>query len=163
MKTTKATIVIALFCLCMLVSTVGLAFAQTENWVEVATFSEGRARFGDTNSFVIDHEEWRLVWEYQVDLELLTAFMFDVKVFETQEIIGGYNNSGKLDITQGIYNITGQTGEFYLFIGSNGLSYSITIEQNVDSVPEFGSWIIVPVALGTVLFVVAYKKRHLHL
>ena len=65
----------------MLVSTVGLAFAQTENWVEVATFSEGRARFGDTNSFVIDHEEWRLVWEYEVDLEMLTAFMFDVKEF----------------------------------------------------------------------------------
>ncbi len=163
MKTTRATIVTALFCLCMLVSTVGFAFAASGNWVEVVTFSEEQPRFGETDSFTIDHEEWRILWEYEIDQVNLTAFFFDVINNDTHQLVGNYSNNIDLNITQGVYNITGAPGAFYLDMGSNGLSYSITIEQNVDSVPEFGSWIVIPVTLGTVLFVVAYKKRHPHL
>lgn len=162
LKTRQASVVTAAFCLCMFVSTFGVVFAESENWVEVITFSEERPRFGETESFTIDHSEWRILWEYEIDEANLTAFFFDVKNNETHQLVGNYSNNGALDITQGVYNITGPTGNFYLYLGSNGLSHSITVEQNLDSVPEFGSWIVVPVALGTALFVVAYKKRNQH-
>jgi hypothetical protein len=149
----------ALFCFSLLVMTFDKVSAESENWVEVVTFSEERPRFGATESFTINHEEWRILWEYEIDETNLTAFFFDVKNNDTHQLVGNYSNSGKLEITQGINNITGHTGNFYLDMGSNGLSYSITVEQNVDSVPEFGSWVVVPVALGVSLFVVAYKKR----
>ena len=125
-----------------------LALTQEENWVEVAEFSQGRHWFGDTYSFTIDYSQWRILWEYEIDLPNLTAFFFEVKQKDTGQIIDEYFNSGKLDITQGIYNITDQKGEFYLFIGSNAKSYSIRIEQNIDSVPEFSSLLILPIFLG---------------
>jgi hypothetical protein len=153
-------ILTTVFCFSLLVMTFDAVFAESENWVTLATFSEERPRFGETNSFAVEHSEWRILWEYEVAEANLTAFFFDVKNNETHQLVGSYSNKGALDITQGIYNITGTTGNFYLDLGSNGLSYSITIEQNIDSVPEFGSWIVIPIALGASLFVVAYKKRH---
>ena len=125
-------------------SVLGYVFASSENWVKLVTFTENRPRFGDTNPFRINHSEWRIKWEYEIDIPNLTAFFFDVKVQDTGEIINGYNNGGKLDTTQGILNITGHKGNFYLFIGSNGKSYSITVEENIDSIPEFPSWTLFP-------------------
>lgn len=160
LKTKQTTIVTVVFCLSLLVMTLDAVFAESENWIEIATFSEDRPRFGETNSFTVEHSEWRILWEYEIDEANLTAFFFDVKNNDTHQLVGNYSNNGALDKTQGIYNITGTTGNFYLDLGSNGLSYSITIEQNIDSVPEFGSWIVIPIALGASLFVVAYKKQH---
>lgn len=118
----------------------GVAFASSGNWVEVAGFGGGTT-FDDTPPFMIEHVEWRIRWEYEKSLGDLTAFMFEVRVKDTDQIIGNWNNSGKMDITQGIYNITGYSGEFYIWIGTNG-SHSVIVEQNLESIPEFPSGIM---------------------
>lgn len=160
MKTKQTAVLVTVLSLCLISSIPGVVFAESQNWVEVVTFSEEQPRFGETDSFTIEHIEWRVLWEYEIDEPNLTAFFFDVKNNDTHQIVGNYNNTVNLNLTQGIYNITGPIGDFYLDFGSNGLSYSITIEQNIDSVPEFGSWIILPVTFTAALFVVIFKKRY---
>lgn len=160
LKTKQTAALLTLLGSILLSSILSVAFAESQNWVEVVTFNEDQPRFGETNSFAIEHTEWRVLWEYEIDEPNLTAFFFDVKNNDTHQLVGNYSNTVNLNITQGIYNITGPTGAFYLDLGSNGLSYSITIEQNIDSVPEFSSWIILPVTFTAALFVVIFKKRH---
>ena len=157
----RATIIVLLFCFCLLGSTSGIAFASSENWSEVASFGEGRPWFGDTNSFTCDYVEWRIRWEYVKDESMLTAFLFEIRLQDTAEIIGNYSNSGKLNITEGIYNITDYEGEFYLFIGTNAKSYTIIVEQNLDSIPEFTSWIITSIFLVVSSVVVIVKRKYL--
>ena len=138
-----------------------MVLSSEDNWVEVAKFSQGQHWFGDTTSFKIEYSQWRILWEYEIDLPNLTAFFFEIKQKDSGQIIDEYFNSGKLDITQGIYNITDQKGEFYLFIGSNAKSYSIIIEQNIDSVPEFSSLMILPIVFGLSIsiFIVRNKMK----
>ena len=135
-----------------------VVFAQEKNWVEVADFSQNRSFFGNTNSFTIEHSEWRIRWEYEKTLGDLTALMFEVRVAETNQLIGIWNNSGKIDITQGIFNITGYDGEFYLWIGTNG-NHTVIVEQNLNSLPEFSSLLIVSMLLVVPLAVIILKKK----
>ena len=91
---------------------------------------------------------------------MLTAFLFEIRLQDTAEIIGDYRNSGKLNITEGIYNITDYEGEFYLFIGTNAKSYSIIVEQNLESIPEFALWTPTLLALAVLTVAVTiYKQR----
>ena len=83
MQKRKIVIIVMLFSLFLLVSVSGIVFAQEKNWVEVADFSQNRAFFGNTNSFTIEHLEWRIRWEYEKTLGDLTAFMIEVRVAET--------------------------------------------------------------------------------
>jgi hypothetical protein len=137
MDVKKALFIILLFSICLTVFTSDITFASSTNWVEVTRFSDSRAFFGDTNDFTIDHIEWRIKWEFEEGD--LRAFFFDIILAETNQTIGSYSNNGNLNITEGIYNITDYDGEFYLFIGTSGGYYSIIIEQNLESLPEFPS------------------------
>ena len=112
-----------------------------DNWVEVADFSQDRAFFGNTNSFTIEYSDWRINWEFEKTLGDLTAFMFEVRTAETNQLIDNWNNSGKIDITKGILNISGYEGEFYLWIGTIG-NHTVIVEQNTDSVSNLESnWV----------------------
>ena len=156
----RQTVMIAvLFSLFLLVSMSSVVFAQEKNWVEVADFSQNRPFFGNTNCFTIEHSEWRIRWEYEKTLGNLTAFMFEVRVAETNQLIGNWNNSGKIDITQGVFNVTGYEGEFYLWIGTNG-NYTVIVEQNLDALPEFSSLtILVSGFLASIIGSMAYRRR----
>jgi len=145
----KPVMVLVLFSLLLLVSMVSVVFAQEYNWVEVADFSQNRAFFGNTNSFKIEHSEWRIKWEYEKTLGDLTAFMLEVRITETNQLIANWNNSGKIDITQGVLNITGYGGDFYLWIGTNG-NHIVIVEQNTESAPTLDSnWVEVARFNGT--------------
>ena len=158
-RKSRAVLIALLICLCIPVITPSIVFASSGNWVEVTSFSGAGPRFSNTTSFTIDHVEWRIKWEYVKADELLTAFFFNIIHQDTDEIIGNYTNSGKLNITEGILNITDFEGEFFLSIGTNSRSHSIIVEQNLDSIPELQSWIILPIFLTTTLVVVIYSKK----
>ncbi|MEJ2281894.1 MAG: hypothetical protein P8X97_08350, partial [Candidatus Bathyarchaeota archaeon] len=53
-----------------------------------------------------------------------------------------------------------QSGTFYMKIDS-GLSdsYTIIVEQNIDSIPEFPSWTILPIVLIITFFSIIIKKQ----
>ncbi len=151
------------FSLFLLGSLSGIVLGQEENWVEVVRFTGTGAFFGSTipstDPFTINQFDWRIKWEYEINIPDLTAFLFDVKLADTGEIIDSYSNSGNLNITQGIMNITDYQGELYLFIGTNAKSYSILVEQNTDSIPEFSSWAILPIGLVSTLVVIVIGSK----
>ncbi|MBT8171975.1 hypothetical protein KJN74_03805, partial [Candidatus Bathyarchaeota archaeon] len=55
--------------------------------------------------------------------------------------------------------ISDDFGKYYLMLLSNVPSYTIIVEQNIESIPEFPSWIILPILLSGRLVVVELKKK----
>ena len=137
---------------------VPLVFGSSDNWVEVTKFDITMGE-GYTESFVIDHVDWRIKWSYNPTVDA-TVFplRFRFNVFRVggklvEFFIPPSNQiAGTLDMNQ--------TGEFYLYIDAlYANNYSITIEQNIDSIPEFSSWTILPLLLIATLFVMLIKKK----
>ncbi len=153
------TIGLLFFLLCIPVFSIDNVFGTSQSWEEVTRFDRIGSWFGNTTAFTIYHNNWRIRWEYEMADPNLTAFFFDVKIQDTDVIIANYSNSGKLDITQGILNITGYEGDFYLFVGNNANSYSIIVEQDMESIPEFPSWIILPFFIVATLAVMIGKNK----
>ena len=136
-----------------------MVFASSDNWVEVVRFN-GTIWPEYTEHFTIDYFDWRIKWSYTPRLsELINPYIFrlDVKnasgyivelLFASNQIAGTLNMN--------------QTGEYYLYIDPmHAENYSITIEQNIDSIPEFPSWAIVSLILSSTLILIILK-RNLH-
>jgi len=132
----------------------------SDNWVEVTRFI-GTKGF-TTDVFVCDHVEWRIRWEFDpghwhfADLYTLQVTTYkegeSTKYFnQIREPPGGNLNGVEL---------LNQSGTFYLEISSGLIdSYTIIIEENIDSIPEFPSWIILPIFLTATLIVTLARKR----
>lgn len=132
----------------------------TDNWVEVTRFigTEGFT----TEVFVCDHIEWRIRWEFDPghwhfpDLHTLQVTTYkegeSTKYFnQIRELPSGNLNGVEL---------LNQSGTFCLEI-STGLidSYTIIVEENIDSIPEFPSWAIFPLVLTITLFSLVIKQN----
>ena len=46
-----------------------------------------------------------------------------------------------------------------IVVGINLENYTIIIEENIDSIPEFPSWIIIPIFLTITLTSVIFRKK----
>ena len=73
-------------------------------------------------------------------------------------LVGSIIKSGTEE-TNGILYINGFNGTFVMDIVSNADSYVLIIEENLDAIPEFPSWIILPLFLAVTFSVVVFKKR----
>ena len=78
---------------------------------------------------------------------------------ETYSVTVGSIIKSGTEETNGILYINGFNGTFYMDIVSNADSYIIIIEENLDSIPEFPSWTILPLLLATTLTVIVYRKK----
>jgi len=142
-----------LFCLSLSVSTLGVACASSENWVEVIRFTGSEST--QTEPFTIEHVEWRIRWNYshQFMMHNPVAHAFVINVLEHSPekhiiSIGEWNPASE----NGTW-VHNENGAFYLEIWSISIDeYSIIIEQNIDSVPEFPSW--APLVAGFFAFAV---------
>ncbi|WNZ30140.1 MAG: hypothetical protein IAX21_04620 [Candidatus Bathyarchaeota archaeon] len=136
-------------------------FASSENWVEVMRFSENSSWLGETDPFIIDHVDWRIKWEYvpRPNEENLSVFQVYAETHEDfHKRVDSIVNWGS-GIYNGTLNITDDFGKYKLFIISNVPSFSIIIEQNIDSIPEFPSWIVLPLFLIATLSLIAARKK----
>ena len=134
-----------------------VAQLSSENWVEVERFSGGNW-WGGTRSFRIDNFEWRIRWKYEptIDYGSNTAVVFNIQVLDAKSQRVEFVRSDEK--TNGVLYLY-QSGEFYLYIiGFNTDNFTIIIEQNIDSVPEFPLWIILPLVLIITLFSVVVKR-----
>ena len=131
---------------------------SSKSWVEVDRFSGG-SWWGGTRLFRIGHFEWRIRWNYEptIDLSSETAVVFDIQVLDSKsERVELVRCSEQTNGTIYLY----QDGEFYLYIiGFNTDNYTIIIEQNIESIPEFPSWTILPLVLVGSLIIVLFKKK----
>lgn len=141
---------------------INVVFASSENWVEVTTLT-GAGGIGSTKSFTIDHVDWRIKWEIapgnSSERTAFLAYLFPVTGikgsepwFEQIELYG-------TEETTGILTIYNNTGSFYMDVLTGNVDYyKMIIEQNIDSVPEFSSLIILPLFAVVTLAVTVCKK-----
>jgi hypothetical protein len=154
-----SSIVVLFSCFLLLVSAPSIVFASSGNWVEVTTFPNAVGS-GMSSHFTIDHVDWRIKWEFNPSngsespsftVRVIRDGGSEIKWLTTHE-------------TTGILNIYNASGTFFLVVQTvNADSGTLIIEQNTESIPEFPSWIILPLVLVATFFVLAVRKRLLRL
>jgi hypothetical protein len=157
----KAAILVLLFCLCLPAVTSGIVLGSSSNWVQVARFTGG-AGIITTEPFTCDYVEWRIRWEYETRTENPEDPPgLEVCVY-TQEYHSPYfehlNNWGTEE-TNGTLIIHDKNGTFHLTIICGVPSYTVIVEQNLESIPEFPSWTILPLFLIASIIVIVCKKK----
>ena len=136
----------------------GVVFASSVEWFEVARY-EGSA-FPEikefyTEEFEYSYEEWRIRWEYNaVGNSPLESVLLIQN--EGEPIV---NSTGYSDMSDVAY-IPGQQEAFILHMTCiNNHDYIIVIEGRVNSIPEFPTWTITPLAVVTALIGIIYKMK----
>jgi len=132
----------------------------SSNWVEVTRFicTKGFT----TDVFVCDHFEWRIRWEYDPghwhfpDLHTFQVITYP----EGSSLIIVDMISGTPGVSQnGTNYIHENPGKFYMKISAGIMeSYTIIVEQNIESIPEFPSWIIMTLFFPATVFALLFRK-----
>ena len=160
LRNIKGAIIAVLFSLFLLGSMSGVAFASSENWIEVTRFSGENLGHHTTESFTCEHVEWRVRWECVpfVDFNLST-FIINVETVESfNKRVDGAVNIGS-DVLDGVLYINDSFGTYCLAMVSNVPNYSIIVEQNIDSIPEFPSWIILSIFITSTLVILIVRQK----
>jgi len=139
------------------------AIGSSENWVEVIRFEGNEST--QTESFTCNHVEWRIRWEYVPSLQPTDSIFFSVFTYPREEGVRGsmYVNSimemGS-EKRSGTSYVHDYQGTFFMFINVIGTeNYTIIVEQDIGSIPEFPSWMILPIFFGATLFGLIVKKK----
>jgi len=138
--------------------------ATPENWSEVVRFTRSGTDQYTTAYFTCSHAEWRIRWSYVPDPSYpqYTAFsIFTYPQGESAMYIDFIYKTGGSD-TSGTSYIHSKQGTFYSKIGvSSTQSYTIIIEQDLDSIPEFPLFLILPLfMISTLLAVIVYRRKY---
>ncbi|MBN2259204.1 MAG: hypothetical protein JW702_01515 [Clostridiales bacterium] len=135
---------------------------QTENWVPVATLT-GPGGISSTDTFTVEHNDWRILWAVELDNEtewpLLQAYIFRQTGFKGSEQRVGSIQMFVNEQTSGILKVYNQSGTFYIDVNASIENYTIVVEQNIDSIPEFSSIIFVPILLVSAVIGIIIRIR----
>jgi len=139
------------------------ASAAPSNWNEVTSFTGSGSETYTTDYFTCDHVEWRIRWEYVPDSNYPEYAIFSVMTYPQGEdvlYVSLIMKSGSED-TSGVSYIHNNKGTFYMEISfANTQSYTIIVEQDLYSIPEFPSFLILPLfMIATLLTVIVYRRR----
>lgn len=165
MRDKGATLIVVLFGFCLLMSTSSIAFASSDNWVEIITFTHsvsGLAFLHPTSHFTVDYVDWRIRWEVNPGNASERGTSFNAYVFpETSGTsIEEMHYTIGTEKTTGIKNIYNHRGSFYIVVQTTNIDdIKLIIEQNIDSIPEFPSWTILPLFLIATLFGIIIRKK----
>jgi len=136
-----------------------------DDWSEVARFTGSGSEKYASDYFTCDHEEWRIRWEYvpdsqQPDLTSFSVFTYPIMEGDRGSMyVNQIMKTGTAD-TNGTSFIHNYQGTFHMYIDVDGTeSYTIIVEQNLNSIPEFPSWTIIPLVLIATLVLLLFKKR----
>ena len=154
-----SSIVVLFSCLLLLVSVPSIVFASSDNWVEVTRFT-GSGGVHSTSHFTVDYADWRIRWEVNLSDGSETA-SFNAYVYpETSEpAIEEMHHTIGTENTTGIKNIYNHKGSFYIVVVTTNIAdVKLIIEQNIESIPEFPSWTILPLILAVTISATVLKK-----
>jgi hypothetical protein len=137
-------------------------FPSSENWVEVTTLS-GSGGIGSTKTFTVDHADWRIRWEIEPsnhsERQSFLVYVFPATGIKgSEQWIESIQHFGTEETT-GVANIYNHSGSFYMDVLASIDSYTMIIEQNTDSIPEFPSWMILPIFVLTTIAIIFCKNR----
>jgi len=135
----------------------------SNNWSEVTRFS-GEGGISTTEHFTCDHVDWRIRWEYEprTDNPAGSALLVYVYSYDGSFMRDHWFESiikRGIGETNGILYIYNKNGTFNLDVLASTAGYTLIIEQNLDSIPEFPSWAILPVLFIASLTVILGRKR----
>jgi len=137
-----------------------VVLASPETWSEVTTFTGTSIAASErtTDNFTCNHVEWRIRWEIVPNPSHTIGAIFEVVTIPYYGI--DYIHSYGGDPLSGTVYVHNKTGEFYMHMYLCDLeSYTIIVEQDVDSVPEFTPFATTLVLmLATFLAVMVYKR-----
>ncbi len=138
-----------------------IAFASSDNWSEVARLTGGGV--STTESFTVDHVDWRLRWEIEPsNSSERTAFLVYIfpctGIQHSEQWFESIQHFGTEE-TSGVLYIYDHNGTFNMDVLASAESYTMIIEQNLDSIPEFPSWIPLLTLLVTVMAVAVIYRR----
>ncbi len=154
--------IMLLFCFCLLGSILSIAFASSQNWSEeVVRYTGSGGGVGDSPPFTINHVEWRIRWEYSSVFawDWDNDFSFSVVDHDSEETIASVSGREHPDEKNGTLDICNYTGEFHIFFPPGSTEWTVIVEENTESIPEFPSWIILPLLLVATLFIIICKQR----
>lgn len=135
------------------------------NWVEIVTFTHsvsGIAFLHPTSHFTVDYADWRIRWEVNPGNAPERGTSFNAYIFpETSgPSIEEMHYTIGTEKTTGTLNIYDHKGSFYIIVQTTNIAdIKLIIEQNIDSIPEFPSWTILPLVLTITLFSVVVKRK----
>jgi len=146
----------------MLAMPMMISLVEATEWIEVTRFTGS----GTTDYFTCEHIEWRIRWEYVPSSTFLGLAMFGVVTYEAEEDVRsidyiwqmGYNE------TNGVSYIHNQEGTFYMgIITANTEGFTVIVEEDVDSIPEFTpatlAIVLITVSILAVVLSKKFKKR----
>jgi len=139
-----------------------LAGAALVSWSEVTQFTGSRGYM--TEDFTCTHVEWRMNWNYTPSPSYPSLAGFSIVVYSiNQDIsIASVMQMGNTT-TNGTSYIHNQKGTFYLdIIVGNVENYVIVIEQDVDSLPEFSTMVLLSLLLSGTLVAMTLARRLEH-
>jgi len=146
----------------MLMLLIPIHLVKADNWVEVIRF-EGTGGVSEKH-FTCDYFEWRIRWEFdpghwhffpQYHTFSVATYREGEDMHHVDSIFEMANGS-----KSGISYIHDNYGKYYMAIRALDIeNYTIIIEQNIDSIPEFPSWIILPLLLVTTAAAAAIRKH----
>lgn len=140
--------------------------ASSENWVEVTRFSGSSAHGSNftTEPFTCDHVIWRIRWESDSGHgHFPNLHNFSVTTYPQGEDIFYVDSIFETGLGKknGTSYIRDSSGEFYMRITTGIIEhYTIIVEQDINSIPEFPSWtpmLSIIIVLAVVLTV--YKQK----
>jgi hypothetical protein len=114
--------------------------------------------------FTIDYPDWRIRWEFDPGHWHFEQFYFlNITAYQEGEsenhLVHIHASVHKLNGTQ---DINENYGKYYLKITQGMIeSFTIIVEQNIDSIPEFPFWIILPITLAVCSIAIVMKRRWL--
>ena len=133
---------------------VTLVNAQT-HWVVTERWTEPVA----VSYFNCPHVEWKVTWDFKVKLgssysiEIIDVDTLESVVSETR--IGSFVYQGKGEYTHN------RSGRFQMVIDvSNDVTnFVVLVVQNIESIPEFPSWIILPLFISSTICVIIVRNK----
>lgn len=154
------------FSLATVASSCRFVSAGPESWSEVVRFTgagEGQPR--TTPDFTIEYADWRIIWNYTYESASTAGF-----------VVSTYTQGPSGDLVSFIFCIGGspaggigyvnnKTGTFYMEIaaGEAVTSYTIIIEQDLDSIPESPSPLMaLSLAMAASLLAVTINRKRNH-
>jgi hypothetical protein len=135
---------------------------QTENWVTIATLT-GQGGISSTDTFTVENNDWRIFWNVELDEKVVWP-IFRAYIFPETGINENNHSIEKIERlvnekTSGTLRVYNQSGSFHIDINASVENYRIVVQQNVDSIPEFPSWILVSLFLSSTLMIAVYREK----
>jgi len=156
-----SSIVVLFSCFLLLGSVPSIVFAFSDNWVEVTTFT-GSGGVHSTSHFAVDYVDWRIRWEVTPGNDSERGTSFDAYVYPSSggPYVEMMHHAIGTEKTTGIKNIYNHRGIFYIVVVTTNIAnVKLIIEQNIESIPMFPSWTILPFVLIISVFLVVAKRK----